>query len=178
MPSLKITARFIIALVGTVLFAWCAAIGFWTHDHAERRDAALDSHARLILQDLTLALETRLSLGLPLAQLPEVDRLLEAARLKMTGLRAVAVLDEQGRVLFSTDPVEIGEQLLDKAGVRMGGGRRVAAWRALACRHIGAIIPEPDRCGQSAAPPPAMAQRGMALRRRGRTAVEFSVRSG
>lgn len=125
MPSLKITARFIIALVGTVLFAWCAAIGFWTHDHAERRDAALDSHARLILQDLTLALETRLSLGLPLAQLPEVDRLLEAARLKMTGLRAVAVLDEQGRALFSTDPVEIGEQLLDKAGVRMGGGRRV-----------------------------------------------------
>ena len=45
------------------------------------------------MQDLTLALETRLSLGLPLAQLPEVDRLLEAARLKMTGLRAVAVLD-------------------------------------------------------------------------------------
>ncbi len=125
MPSLGITARFIIALVGTVLFAWFAAIGFWTHDHMERRDAALKAHAHLVLQDLTSALETRLSLGLPLAQLPEVDRLLEAARLKMTGLRAVAVLDEQGQALFSTDPVEIGETLLDKAGVRSGGGRQV-----------------------------------------------------
>jgi hypothetical protein len=85
MPSLGITARFIIALVGTVLFAWLAAIGFWTHDHTERRDAALEAHAHLVLQDLTSALEMRLSLGLPLAQLPEVDPLLEAARRKITG---------------------------------------------------------------------------------------------
>ncbi len=125
MPSLGITARFIIALVGTVLFAWLAAIGFWTHDHAERRDAALVAHAHLVLQDLTSALEMRLSLGLPLAQLPEVDPLLEAARRKITGLRAVAVLDDQGRVLFSTNPVEIGERLLDKTGLGAGGGRWV-----------------------------------------------------
>lgn len=125
MPALGITARFSIALVGTVLFAWFAALGFWTHDHMERRDAALQAHAHLVLQDLTSALETRLSLGLPLAQLPEVERLLEEARLKMTGMRAVAVLDEQGLALFSTDPVEIGEQLLDKSGVRSAGGQRV-----------------------------------------------------
>jgi hypothetical protein len=125
MPSLGITARFIAALVGTVLFAWVAAIGFWTHDHLERRDAALNAHAHLVLQDLAAALEARLSLGLPLAQLPEVDRLLDTARLQLAGLRAVAVLDEQGRGLFSTDPVEIGERLLAKAEVQSAGGRQV-----------------------------------------------------
>lgn len=123
MPSVGAAARFIAALVAAVWFAALAAVGLWTHDHAGRRDAALNAHVQLVLHDLTAALEARLTIGLPLAQLPDVDRLLEAARLQLPLARAAAVLDENGRGVFSTDAVEVGEVLLDGAAARTAGRR-------------------------------------------------------
>lgn len=124
MPSLGLTTRFVAALVGAVVFAGAAALGLWSHDQAQRRTAALNDHARLILHDLTASLETRLALGLPLARLPDIDRLLETARRGLPGLGALAVVDESGRALFSTDPVEIGEPVLDPMWLSSQEGRR------------------------------------------------------
>lgn len=123
MPSLGLTTRFVAALVGAVLFAGTAALVLWSHDHAQRRAAALNDHARLILQDLTASLEARLALGLPLAQLPGIDRLLDTARLGLPGLGAVSVVDEIGQARFSTDPVEIGETVLDPTLLAVREGR-------------------------------------------------------
>lgn len=123
MPSPGAAARFIAALVAAVWFAALAAVGLWAHDHAGRRDAALNAHAQLVLHDLTAALEARLTIGLPLVQLPDVDRLLEAARLQLPMARAATVLDETGRGVFSTDTMEVGERLLDAAAARVAGRR-------------------------------------------------------
>ncbi len=113
-----LTVRFVAVLVAAVLFTSTVTVALWAHDHMQRREDALQAHAQFVLRDLAQSLETRLSLGLPLAQLPDVERLLDGARMQMPAARSsVLVVDgetgNKGRVLFSTDPVDLGDTFSD-----------------------------------------------------------------
>jgi hypothetical protein len=149
MNGIGITTRFIATLVGVVLFAGVAAVGLWAHDHADRRSAALAAHAGLVLQDLSDAVEARLGLGLPLAQLPEMDRLLDSARQQVPTAHGLAVADDKGRAVFSTDPVEVGDHILALIpGQEITDGHRVKAdeelfWHPLTTEYgtfAGAVV--------------------------------------
>lgn len=126
MPSFGVSIRFVATLVGAVLFAGVVAIGLWTQDYSRRHQDAFNDHARLILRDLAASLEKRLAIGLTLTQLPDIDRLLERARPRLPGLRTLAVLDERGIAQFSTDPVEIGDQMLEAFHLTHGEGHQTS----------------------------------------------------
>lgn len=127
MLGLGLMARYVSILAAVVLFSAAAAIAFWSHDHIARREAVLADHARLVLSDLLESVEARMALGLPLAHLPEIDRLLDQSRGHLPRTRSVALVDEDGVAVFSTDPVEVGDRLLAADGWRDDGGmeRRV-----------------------------------------------------
>jgi hypothetical protein len=127
MPSLGIAARFVAVMAGAVLFSGLAAVALWTHDHSVRRQAALNAEAVQVLEELTNALQARLNLGLPLGRVPNVAQLLEVARLQLQEAGSVAVLDEDGRGVFSTAPGEVGDTLLSGSivGNSPAGYRRI-----------------------------------------------------
>lgn len=125
MLGLGLMARYVSILVAVVLFSGTAAIAFWSHDHIIRRENVLSDHVRLVLSDLLESLEARMALGLPLAQLPEIDRLLDQSRGQLPHTVSVALVDELGVAVFSTDPVEVGERLLSPEGWRDEGVTRM-----------------------------------------------------
>lgn len=108
-----LTIRFVFVPIIIVLFTSVATVALWAHDHLQHRQDALQARAQLVLRDLAQALETRLSLGLPLSQLPDVERLLDAARMQLPESRSAGIVDESGRVLFSTDAVGLGDAFYD-----------------------------------------------------------------
>lgn len=105
------TARLIGTTLAVVLAAAAAMVALWVYDHQRRLDDAMATHAGFVLTELKAALEARLNLGLTLTELPQVDALLEQAGAELPGLRSIAVVDDSGKVVFSTDPVEVGETL-------------------------------------------------------------------
>jgi hypothetical protein len=132
MPSVGLTVRIMTLMAAAVFFAAAAAIGAWTHDHQQRRDAALVAQADLMLRELETAIGVRLTLaGLPLAELPDVDPLLDVVSQRLENVRSLAVLDVQGRGLFSSNLVEIGESMLDSSLLENVGVLRVADDRLL-----------------------------------------------
>lgn len=104
------TVRLVAVLLGAVLLAALATVGHWVHEHHRRLQRAEESYAGYVLTELKAALEARLNLGLALQEVPQVDSLLELARGDAAGILSVAVVDETGTTIFSTDAVEIGER--------------------------------------------------------------------
>lgn len=147
MPDMGMSARFIAVLLCGVIFGSLAAISLWTLDHMARRDAALDAHANLVATDLVSALEARLAIGLGLSELPGVDPLLDSARQHLPAFGMIAVLDEEGRGLFSTDPLEIGQVLADASALSSSGQAEVDGqalfWKPITSDHgtlAGAVL--------------------------------------
>lgn len=125
LSNFGLSVRFVALLVGGVLFSSAVTVALWTHEHMLRREEALQTHAKLVLRDLVQALETRLALGLPLGQLPDVERLLEVAKMQLPAARSALVVDEKGRVLFSTNSLDLGDNFSDFESAEEGGiGRR------------------------------------------------------
>lgn len=104
-------ARLIAFLAVVVLAATQVAAALWTEGQHRRLQAAAASHAGFVLGEIKTALETRLNLGLALADLPQVQPLLDRARGDMPAVLSAAVVDEDGDVVFSSSPVEVGERL-------------------------------------------------------------------
>lgn len=102
-------ARFAAFLAVAVFAAALAAVALWTREHHRRLEDAVASQAGFVLSEAKAGLEARLNLGLALADLPQVETLLDRARTALPGTVAVAVVDEAGTVIFSTDPVEVGD---------------------------------------------------------------------
>lgn len=126
MLGLSLTVRYAVTLMGVVLFSAAAGLGWWAHDYVGRRAAALEAHAGLVLRDLADAVEARLGLGLPLAQLPEIDRLLDGARQQIPAVQAISLVDDKGRAVFSTDASALGDEIaLWPAGAEPDYGRRL-----------------------------------------------------
>lgn len=107
------TTGFNVRLIGALLISILLCAGgtalVWVSDHQRRLDAAVSAHAGFVLSELRAALEARLNLGLALPELPQVGGLLESAGADLPGLQSIAVVDEAGRIVFSTDAVEVGE---------------------------------------------------------------------
>ncbi|CAO3423867.1 hypothetical protein [Azospirillum doebereinerae] len=100
------------ALVAVAVFvAALSAVALWTREQARRLDDAVTSQVNFVLSETKAALEVQFNLGLALADLPQVDGLLARARAALPAIRSVAVLDETGTVLFSTNAVEVGEEI-------------------------------------------------------------------
>lgn len=102
-------ARLAAFLAVAVFVAALAAVTLWTREQSRRLDEAVTSQANFVLNEAKAALEVQLNLGLALADLPQVDGLLNRARASLPAIQSVAVLDETGAVLFSTNAVEVGE---------------------------------------------------------------------
>ncbi|HYH37117.1 MAG TPA: hypothetical protein VD860_02755 [Azospirillum sp.] len=109
--SMGFPARLAAFLAVVVLVSTLAMTALWTQGQHRRLHAAVASHAGFVLGEIKTALETRLNLGLALADLPQVQPLLDGARGAMPAVLSVAVLDEDGAVVFSSSPVEVGERL-------------------------------------------------------------------
>ncbi|WP_431854347.1 hypothetical protein [Azospirillum sp.] len=118
-------ARLVAFLAVVVLAATLAMAALWTQGQHRRLQAAVASHAGFVLGEVKTALETRLNLGLALAELPQVQPLLDGARGAMPAALSVGVLDEEGAVVFSSSPVEVGERLAGLPAAEPG-----AVWAA------------------------------------------------
>lgn len=103
------SARLAAFLAVTVLVSAMAAVVLWVGEQHRRLQEAVASQAGFVLSETKDSLETQLNLGLALAELSQVEPLLERARVALPGLLSIAILDEEGVVLFSTDAVEVGE---------------------------------------------------------------------
>lgn len=104
-------ARLAAFLAVAVFVAALAAVAVWTREQARRLDEAVASQANFVLSEARAGVEAQLNLGLALADLPRIDGQLDRARASLPAIRAVAVLDETGTVLFSTNAVEVGDQI-------------------------------------------------------------------
>jgi hypothetical protein len=107
----SIAARLATFIVVATFFAALAAVTLWTREQSRRLDDAVTSQANFVLSETKAALEVQLNLGLALADLPQVDGLLNRARAALPTIQSVAVLDESDTVLFSTNAVEVGDSL-------------------------------------------------------------------
>ncbi|PWC52493.1 hypothetical protein [Azospirillum sp. TSO22-1] len=125
MAAMGFPARLAAFLAVVVLASTLAATALWTQGQHRRLHAAVASHAGFVLGEIKTALETRLNLGLALAELPQVQPLLDGARGAMPAVLSVAVLDEEGAVVFSSSPVEVGERLAGLPAAEPG-----AVWAA------------------------------------------------
>ncbi|MBM3489210.1 MAG: hypothetical protein FJX68_01990 [Alphaproteobacteria bacterium] len=112
---------------GLVLLLWLALSGALATalagravDEAYREQAR--SRAGIVLADLSHSIEMRMSLGLPLGVLREIQDALERERAKDDQILSIEVFDERGRSLFNTDrgligdPIEQGWVELARAG--------------------------------------------------------------
>ncbi|WP_298373805.1 hypothetical protein [Azospirillum sp.] len=111
MGSGSFAARLAVFIILATFLAALAAVTLWTREQSRRLDDAVTSQAGFVLSEAKAALEVQLNLGLALADLPQVDGLLNRARVALPTIQSVAVLDESGMVLFSTNAVEVGESL-------------------------------------------------------------------
>ncbi|WP_448191826.1 hypothetical protein [Azospirillum sp. sgz301742] len=103
------TGRLATLVAVAVLAAALAAVTLWTRGQERRLEESVASHAGFVLSEVKTSLEARLTIGLALADLPQVDGLLDGARASMPKVLSVAILDEDATVLFSTNAVEVGE---------------------------------------------------------------------
>ncbi|PWC37538.1 hypothetical protein [Azospirillum sp. TSO35-2] len=110
MGSGSFGARLAAFVAVAVLVAALSAVVLWTREQARRLDEAVTSQVDFVLSEAKASLEVQLNLGLALEDLPRVDGLLTRARAALPGIQSVAVLDEAGTVLFSTNAVEVGER--------------------------------------------------------------------
>lgn len=111
MGSGSFGARLAAFVTVAVFVAGLSAVVLWTREQARRLDEAVTSQVGFVLSEAKTSLETQLNLGLALGDLPQVDGLLARARAALPGIQSVAVLDEAGTILFSTNAVEVGEAL-------------------------------------------------------------------
>lgn len=111
MGSGSFGARLAAFVAVAVFVAGLSAVVLWTREQARRLDEAVTSQVGFVLSEAKTSLETQLNLGLALGDLPQVDTLLARARAALPGIQSVAVLDEAGTILFSTNAVEVGETL-------------------------------------------------------------------
>jgi len=111
MGSGSFGARLAAFVAVAVFVAGLSAVVLWTREQARRLDEAVSSQVGFVLSEAKTSLETQLNLGLALGDLPQVDVLLARARAALPGIQSVAVLDEAGTILFSTNAVEVGEAL-------------------------------------------------------------------
>ncbi|MBP2298710.1 hypothetical protein [Azospirillum picis] len=113
-----------------VFIAALSAVVLWTREEARRLDEAVTSQVGFVLSEAKASLEVQLNLGLALGDLPQVEGLLARASASLPGIRSVAVLDENGAVLFSTNTVEVGETLPVGQAEAAGGaaGRVSGLW--------------------------------------------------
>ena len=118
------TGRLATLVAVAVLAAALAAVTLWTRGQERRLEESVASQAGFVLSEVRAALEARLTIGLALADLPQVEGLLDGARASMPKVQSVAILDEDATVLFSTNAVEVGETV---AGLPPDGGS-TAAW--------------------------------------------------
>ncbi len=111
MGSGSFGARLAAFVAVAVFIAGLSAVVLWTREQARRLDEAVSSQVGFVLSEAKTSLETQLNLGLALGDLPQVDVLLARSRAALPGIQSVAVLDEAGTILFSTNAVEVGEAL-------------------------------------------------------------------
>ncbi|CAO3423877.1 hypothetical protein [Azospirillum endophyticum] len=121
MGSGSFGARLAAFLAVAVFIAGLSAVVLWTREQARRLDEAVTSQVNFVLSEAKESLETQLNLGLALGDLPQVDTLLARARAALPGIQSVAVLDEGGTILFSTNAVEVGEALPLRPATDSGG---------------------------------------------------------
>ena len=69
----------------------------------------LDSRFQFVVNDIRHRIETQMDLGLALATLEDVSEELETYRVNDETILSIEVFDENGSVLFSTDPSFIGD---------------------------------------------------------------------
>lgn len=113
------TGRLATLVAVAVLAAALAAVTLWTRGQERRLEESVASQAGFVLSEVRAALEARLTIGLALADLPQVEGLLDGARASMPKVQSVAILDEDSTILFSTNAVEVGETV---AGLPPDGG--------------------------------------------------------
>lgn len=121
------TGRLATLAAVAVLAAALAAVTLWTRGQERRLEESVASQAGFVLSEVRAALEARLTIGLALADLPQVEALLDGARTSMPKVQSIAILDEDANVRFSTNAVEVGETVagLPPDGGNTGGG---TAW--------------------------------------------------
>lgn len=122
-------ARFAAFLAVAIFAAALAGVTLWSREHHRRLEEAVASQAGFVLSEAKAGLEARLNLGLALADLPQVETLLDRARRALPEALSVAVLDEAGTVVFSTDPVEVGDGVAELSGESGFWSRRAGAER-------------------------------------------------
>jgi len=121
------TGRLATLVAMAVLAAALAAVTLWTRGQERRLEESVASQAGFVLSEVRAAIEARLTIGLALTELPQVEALLDGARAGMPKALSVAILDEDATVLFSTNAVEVGETIAGlPAEDKTSGG---AVWR-------------------------------------------------
>lgn len=97
----------VVAALGALLIAEVAGAHLRERQEALRTDRFL--HAA---RDLRIPLEGAVALGLPLAQAPRVQDMLEREQAQ-AGALSIEVFDPQGRILFGTDRSFLGDLVAD-----------------------------------------------------------------
>ncbi|MBJ3776342.1 hypothetical protein [Acuticoccus mangrovi] len=97
----------------------------------EQGDARLaEAKLDFVLGDMDETIERNLQLGLPLAELQQIEPLLEEVLASTPGLLAVDVFSQTGITLFSTDRGAVGEPVPPPWLEAIGNRRGAARWRA------------------------------------------------
>lgn len=97
-------------LLSTITMAALLAVAMMAARIAEQGEAALaEAELDFILRDAEQTIERNLQLGLPLAELQQVDALIERVRQSSPEIVAVDVFSRADVTLFSTDRGAVGE---------------------------------------------------------------------
>ena len=121
--TIGIRLKLVTGVLAALLIAAAGACALVYHQVEDELGAAAVSEAGFVLRQLQATLEAYLGLGLELEELPGMAALLgralndrdasdrEATDARPSAIRAVAVFDDTGRIVFSSRPAEVGERL-------------------------------------------------------------------
>ncbi len=112
--TIGIRIKLVVSVLAALLMAAAVACALVYHHVEDELGTAAVSEASFVLRQLQAAIEAGLGLGLELEELPGMAVLLERSlndqdptKVRPVVIRAVAVFDETGRIVFSSRPAEV-----------------------------------------------------------------------
>lgn len=103
MTALPLGARFVAVLVATLLAVAAGSWALWQAEIDQRVQTLRDSRFLFSLGNARSGLESSLRLGLPAADLPGAQALIDQLREREPGILAIDVFAPDGRILFTTE---------------------------------------------------------------------------